>query len=98
MYLEAVAEYLNKGGRSRGSYLVLDSEGKFPAPALDPNAAFSLAEPDDFASRRILEIRLDNSGRPETHWTAIRPIPETDLWFENVWSDFRAGAADRRPE
>ncbi len=43
MYLEAIAEYLNKGGRSRGSYLVLDPEGERPCPALGPERAFSLA-------------------------------------------------------
>ncbi|MBN1938087.1 MAG: FAD-binding protein [Candidatus Aminicenantes bacterium] len=95
MYLEAIREYLKQGGRSRGSYLVLDPEGGHNVPALGPNAAFSPAGPDDFPSRRILQVRLDDSGRPETRWTDIRPIPETDLWFENVWSEFRAGGADR---
>jgi len=28
LYLEAIAEYLEKGGKSRGSYLVMDSSGE----------------------------------------------------------------------
>ncbi len=95
MFLDAIREYLRKGGRSRGSYLVLDSKGSQPVPALGPNEAFSLAGQDDDVGRRILELRLTDSGRTEARWTEIRPIPETDLWFENVWSAFRAGETDR---
>jgi len=95
MYLEAIHACLKNGGRSRGSYLVLDPEGERPAPSLGPEWAYSLARPEDPVNRRILEIRLGMNGRPETSWTEIRPIPESDLWFENVWSEFRDGAADR---
>jgi succinate dehydrogenase/fumarate reductase flavoprotein subunit len=89
VYLDALREYLDKNGRSRGSYLVLDPGGQKPAPTLGEDWRFSLAKAGDFTSRKILEIRLDTDGRPEKTWVDIRPLPKDDGWFENVWSDFR---------
>jgi succinate dehydrogenase/fumarate reductase flavoprotein subunit len=88
VYLEAVREYLERGGRSRGSFLVSDPEGRLPAPGLGPRWSLSLAAPDDFVSRRILEIGLDGKGRVCKQWVDVRPIPEDTGWFENVWNDF----------
>jgi succinate dehydrogenase/fumarate reductase flavoprotein subunit len=89
VYLEAIKEYIEKGGRSRGSYLVLDPGGEKPCPQLDEGWRFSLEKPDSFMSRKILEIRLDEEMRPIKQWVDIRPIPAGEGWFENVWDDFR---------
>lgn len=89
VYLEAIKEYLGQGGRSRGSYLVLDPDGEKPCPQLDEPWRFSLEKPDSFVSRKILEIRLDEEMRPIKQWVDIRPIPAGEGWFENVWDDFR---------
>ena len=89
VYLEAIKEYLEKGGRSRGSYLVLDPDGEKPCPQLDEGWRFSLENPDSFVSRKILEIRLDEELRPIKQWVDIRPVPAGEGWFENVWDDFR---------
>jgi succinate dehydrogenase/fumarate reductase flavoprotein subunit len=90
VYLDALREYLEKGGRSRGSYLVLDPQGEAPAPTLGPEWKFRLAETDQPASGKILEIKLGPDGRSETTWVDVRPIPREDDWFEAVWADFRA--------
>ncbi len=89
VYLEAIKEYIEKGGRSRGSYLVLDPGGEKPCPQLDEGWRFSLEKPDSFVSRKILEIRLDEQMRPIKEWEDIRPVPAGEGWFENVWDDFR---------
>ena len=89
LYLEAIREYLAKGGRSRGSYLVLDPAGLPPCPEFGEDWKFTLAGPEDFTSRHILEIGLDDAGRPVWEWVDVRPIPPADRWFENVWADFR---------
>jgi succinate dehydrogenase/fumarate reductase flavoprotein subunit len=91
LYLEAIGEYLSKGGRSRGSYLVLDPAGEPPCPELGGEWKYVLAEPGDFTSRNILEIGLDEAGRPVKTWVPVRPIPAADGWFETVWNDFRQG-------
>jgi len=98
IYLEAIKEYMIKGGRSRGSYLVLDPNGEKPAPGLDDRWKFSLAGPDDFVSRKILEISLDEKGKVRKEWVDIRPIPSADAWFETVWDDFRNDRLIPRPE
>jgi succinate dehydrogenase/fumarate reductase flavoprotein subunit len=89
IYLEAIAEYLERGGRSRGSYLVPDPAGTAPHPALGPSWAFSLAAPGDFVSSHVLEVRLDARGRLVKRWVPARPVPRPDGWFESVWADFR---------
>jgi succinate dehydrogenase/fumarate reductase flavoprotein subunit len=88
VYLEAIREYLERGGRSRGSFLVPDPEGRLPAPGLDARWRLSLASPKDPASRKILEIGFDGKGAVRKRWVDVRPIPEDASWFESVWNDF----------
>ncbi len=88
VYLEAIGEYLARGGKSRGSYLVPDPTGRSPHALLGKRWAFSLAEPSDFVSGNVLEVRLDAKGRVHKEWVPIRPVPPADGWFETVWNDF----------
>ncbi len=89
VFLEAIAEYLEQGGRSRGSFLVPDRTGRLPHPKLGPGWAFSLAEPGDFVAENMLEVRLDGEGQVRKRWVPVRPVPEPGGWFETVWEDFR---------
>jgi succinate dehydrogenase/fumarate reductase flavoprotein subunit len=91
LYLEAIREYIEKGGASRGSYLVLDPAGDPPGPGLPADWKYKLARPDDFAGRKILEMSLDEAGRVRKEWVDIRPLPPDEGWFETVWGDFRNG-------
>ncbi|MDH5707435.1 MAG: FAD-binding protein, partial [Candidatus Aminicenantes bacterium] len=91
LYLEAIGEYLEKGGRSRGSYLVLDPKGEKPCPQLGDEWTFSLNENDAFVDQKILEIYLDEGAKAKKQWVDIRPIPQEDTWFENVWNDYLKG-------
>jgi succinate dehydrogenase/fumarate reductase flavoprotein subunit len=89
LYLEAIHEYLERGGKSRGSSLVLDPEGSEPCPGMGPEWRFSLNPPDSFVDQKILEISLDAKGRAIKKWANIRALPGGETWFENVWDDFR---------
>ncbi len=89
LYLEAIREYLEQGGKSRGSYLVLDPAGKEPCPGMGESWRFSLNPPGAVVDQKILEISLDENGRVVKQWTEVRPIPDVDAWFENVWRDYR---------
>jgi len=89
VYLETIAEYLERGGRSRGSYLVPDAAGRSPHPLLGGRWAFSLAGPGDFVAANILEVRLDAKGRIAKKWVPVRPVPRPEGWFESVWADYR---------
>lgn len=88
IYLEAAREYLRRGGRSRGSYLVLDPAGDKPAPTLGDEWRFAQAAAD---AGEILEIGLNADGSIHKRWTLPRPVPAVDPWFETVWADFREG-------
>ncbi|MFW5856647.1 MAG: oxidoreductase, partial [Planctomycetota bacterium] len=88
-YLAALGEYLDGGGGSRGSALVLDDEGEPLHEALPPEWRM---RPDDPAlGESICEVRLDADLTPQTTRVPVRPIPDETFWFENVWNDYRAG-------
>jgi len=86
-YLEALAAYVSKGGGSRGSYLVLD-------PAYPPlhNAFPDLCPRPEAPKLReeIPEIWWDGQSW-RTRAVPVRPIPEQETWFEQVWRQFRDG-------
>jgi hypothetical protein len=88
LYLEAIGEYLEKGGQSRGSYLVLNPEGNTPCDSLGDEWKFLLNDPDSFVNQKILEVSLDSGGNILKQWVDIRPIPQEDNWFENVWNQY----------
>jgi succinate dehydrogenase/fumarate reductase flavoprotein subunit len=88
LYLEAIGEYLEKGGRSRGSFLVLDPEGKKPCDQLGENWRFGLNRVDSFVNTKILEISLDANMTVRKNWVNIRPIPQAEVWFETVWKNY----------
>jgi succinate dehydrogenase/fumarate reductase flavoprotein subunit len=91
LYLEAILEYLNKKGKSRGSYLVPDKAGVLPGPKFGEEWRFSLNPPRSFVDQKILEVFLNEQGRVVKKWVDIRPIPREEGWYENVWKDFREG-------
>jgi len=91
VYLDAIAEYLDRGGQSRGSYLVVNPDGD-PAIAGDENLfRFVLETPGTFVDRHVLEISLTGGQATRKTWVPVRPIPETDTWYESVWKAFRDG-------
>jgi succinate dehydrogenase/fumarate reductase flavoprotein subunit len=98
LYLEAINEYLARGGKSRGSYLVPDQAGTRACPELGDEWRFALNPRPAFVDQKILEISLDERGRAVKKWVGIRPIPREDNWFENVWGDFREGRTIREEE
>lgn len=89
LYLEAIAEYLEQDGKSRGSYLVMDPAGQKPCDQLGDEWKFSLNQPDDFVNQKILEIWLDENFTVKKQWVEVRPMPQQEAWFENVWNEFR---------
>jgi succinate dehydrogenase/fumarate reductase flavoprotein subunit len=89
LYLEAIAEYIAKGGQSRGSYLVLNPGGKSPCRQLGEEWEFLLNREDAWVNRKILEVSLGKEGEVIKQWVDIRPIPERDSWFETIWNRYR---------
>jgi succinate dehydrogenase/fumarate reductase flavoprotein subunit len=91
VYLDAIAEYLERGGQSRGSYLVVNPGGD-PAITTDDGCyRFVLESPGSFVDQHVLEIALAGDHATRHVWVPVRPIPQTDTWYETVWKAFRDG-------
>lgn len=88
VYLQAILDYMGNGGKSRGSYLICDPEGKLPLEGLPERFRFSLD--DGTFSQRIQEIEYQG-GECRVSWRPVRPIPPQDDWFESVWREYRQG-------
>jgi succinate dehydrogenase/fumarate reductase flavoprotein subunit len=93
VYLSAMAEYLDHGGRSRGSVLYTDAAGGLPlagegGPELDLPEVFRFTLEDGLTGV-IQESVWEGSGEPAFEWRPVRPIPEDDEFFENVWRHYR---------
>ncbi len=86
VYLSAMSEYINNGGKSRGSALYSDPNGKKHYDNLDEIFRFTL---DD--GKRSDMVQEANYRNNECHieWRKVRPIPKEDDFFENVWRSYR---------
>ncbi|HEY8462434.1 MAG TPA: FAD-binding protein [Bacillota bacterium] len=83
--LHSIDSYLESGGGSRGSYLVLDDKGTAISEKLPSDWRF---RPEKIDLRNwVLEVSY-GEGVFRTIWVPVRPIPQADSWFENVWRDY----------
>ena len=88
VYLSAIKEYIEKGGRSRGSYLVKDDAGILPMEGLPEIFRFKLD--DQSLMKKTCTVTYDKKSLSVNFlWQDVRPIPSEDNWFENVWSEYR---------
>jgi succinate dehydrogenase/fumarate reductase flavoprotein subunit len=87
IYLDAIKTYLEKGGRSRGSYLVTDNESRLLNDITDRNWKPDLCRYDRDIENEILEVGF-RSGRTIKMLAKVREIPVQDLWFEKIRKDF----------
>lgn len=86
VYLCAIKDYINHRGKSRGSALYYAPDGKL-IDNLPEMFRFSL---DDGTSGSVVQIAgFDKTGGCTFNWRQVRPIPDEDSFFENVWRSFR---------
>jgi len=105
VYAAAMEDYIAVGGGSRGSYIIqtsppapLQKRGEKDPPSEgaggDDTVFKEMLSPSGFLmddgkfSGKIQEVRFSLQGCDFT-WEQVRPIPEHDDWFENVWREFR---------
>ena len=80
VFLGALRDYLADGGGSRGSYLVTDGDAEkalHEAPALD------ISHGGFVQNTRLSGMTVSSFFEP------VRPLPESDQWFERVWNRYR---------
>ena len=90
VYLEATLFQVKSGVGSRGSAMVQQEGGKRAHRQLDKKQ-WSFAEEDAAFKEKVQETVLKD-GKVKNRWVKRRPIPESNLWFETAWADFRKGA------
>ncbi|MDR0732191.1 MAG: FAD-binding protein [Treponema sp.] len=86
VYLSAMEDYISRGGKSRGSALYYRKDGEKPHPGV-PEEFRTLIDNGE-SGAFIQEIRYGD-GRCAAVWRPVRPIPEKDDFFENVWRSYR---------
>lgn len=86
VYLSAMRDYLERGGKSRGSALYTDPHGEKPYAVLPDTFTFRL---DNGAGAGVIQEAVYQNGACEISWRPVRPIPEDDDFFENVWRSYR---------
>jgi succinate dehydrogenase/fumarate reductase flavoprotein subunit len=85
VYLTAFKDYIQLGGKSRGSYLVQDEKGELPLESLSEDFRFSLE--DGALSKKIQRLRY-RDDHFEFSWQDVKEIPEDNNWFETVWNKY----------
>ena len=96
VYLGALVEYLDAGGGSRGSALVLDPAGVQLLDGLSDTWRVRPTDADSIAAAKILEVSLDESRNLRAEWVDVRPIPDEDTSFERVWAESRMRSHENR--
>lgn len=86
VYLGAMLDYIQQGGKSRGSALYTDPAGTKPFSQLPDAFTYTI---DDGSRGSLVQLAAYDRGEPHYCWRQVRPIPEDDDFFENVWRSFR---------
>lgn len=89
VYLEAMLNYIEKGGQSRGSGLY----GGL-TEALNGNVSIGDKDMGEMVQEAVYRARVRESAQVleatvDFTWREVNPIPDTDDVFENVWREFR---------
>ncbi|MCL2736006.1 MAG: FAD-binding protein [Propionibacteriaceae bacterium] len=91
--LSAMEDYLDHGGRSRGSALYLDPRGESPVlpdgklvPGLED---YRFLANEGALDEQIQEVVWDGRQAPVFSWRPRRPIPRDEVPFEVAWKAYR---------
>ncbi len=80
VFLCAIRDYIGNGGKSRGSYLILNG---------NEDDLLAVKAEIDTAHTDFVQIIGYSEGDMVSFFEPTRPIPESEQWFETVWNDFR---------
>ena len=83
--LTAMIDYADRVGASRGSALYRSGDGVLRDGLPE---TFRFVPGNGEANGKVQEIRWDGE-KFSAVWRPVRPIPEDDTFFENVWRGFR---------
>ncbi len=82
VYLSAIRDYIMDGGKSRGSYLIMNGT--------EADLLQVKAEIDTAHAAFVQNTLLHEDMTVTSVFEPCRPLPESEQWFETVWNKFRA--------
>jgi len=85
VYLSSIYDYIQIGGKSRGSYIIYDPNGEIDITNISELYKFSLDMGQ--LDKKIQEVTYID-GKCKFDWVKAKPLPESEGWFENVWRDY----------
>lgn len=91
---ESIVEYLENGGGSRGSFLVLDPKGNQALP-WNKSVRYKTDSEEGFTRRNQLLVEWNGNSFIKS-WQITRDIPGETEWFETAWKKYRERKTIRR--
>lgn len=90
VYLSAINDYIEKEGKSRGSYIITDNKGDKPIAQLPEQYSYQVSQ-GEMVSEIQQTLYDTNMTKVFFSWRNTRPLPESRDWFENVWREYLEG-------
>ena len=83
---DGILSYINDSGKSRGSYLIVDS-------MKDIETCLATVEIDELHKDKVINtFYIVEEDKVVSKQRQVRPIPDSGTWFEKVWREYREGA------
>lgn len=83
--LKSIEAYLEGGGGSRGSYLVLDKQGELASEELNEQWKY---RPELVRLRKFILEYQYRERTQKINRIPVREIPQDKFWFEKVWKSY----------
>lgn len=93
-FLETIQSLIERGGGSRGGYMILDPKGDL---AVKTKRGSELPHRSENVAMRgeILETRRSMFGHFAVTPVPVRPLPDDDSWYETTWRQWLGGEVFR---
>jgi len=86
-YLHSMLAYMQNGGKSRGSYVIIEQDGTHSFN--HERLSFTYSIDTKLSGFTCVSMFDECNCSVQTHWEQVREIPIEDSWFEHVWEQYR---------
>ncbi|MFW5923832.1 MAG: oxidoreductase, partial [Planctomycetota bacterium] len=88
-FLESILCYIERGGGSRGGYLVEDPEGELDVHTEQGTELPHRPENEEMKTEILETVKDGDEFR--VYPVRRRPLPEDDSWYETTWNEWMEG-------